>query len=42
MFPEWNPYLQRIKADDHQRRLRHLDRLPGRHDTPATRTRRPR
>ncbi len=27
MFPEWNPYLQRIKVDDHHRKLRHVERV---------------
>jgi hypothetical protein len=27
MFPEWNPYLQRIKNDEHRRRLQHVERI---------------
>jgi hypothetical protein len=27
MFPEWNPYLQRIKSDEHRRRLQHVERI---------------
>jgi hypothetical protein len=27
MFPEWNPYLMKINAEEHQRRIRHLERV---------------
>jgi hypothetical protein len=34
MFPEWNQYLQRIKADDHRRLLRHVERVAAQRRSP--------